>query len=153
MFDEITINMPRRIDLHVHHKTKKKRKPKLRIVWSVVGASKIVLEGGKAMFQISNDASPVGFAVEFLDKKSKPAKVDGTPTWTVSDPAIAVLVVGADGLSCTVAPSDAGTLGTVQLNISADADMGPGVRTITGSLDLEIVASEAATAVIKPVAS
>ena len=33
----------------------------------------------------------------------------------------------------------------MQISVSADADLGDGVRTLTGTLDLEIVSGEAVT--------
>jgi hypothetical protein len=46
----------------------------------------------------------------------------------------------ADGLSC-VALSD--QIGVAQVQVTVDADLGPGVRTLTALLDIEVVAAEA----------
>lgn len=76
-----------------------------------------------------------------VDKKGNPAPVDGVPVWDVSAPGSVSLFPSADGMSCDVlgiAP------GSVQVNVSADADMGEGTKTITGTLDVEVTAAEAA---------
>jgi len=62
-------------------------------------------------------------------------------TWTVSDPALLLLTVEADGLSASVAA--AGPLGVGQVTVTADADLGAGARDLVGILDVEVVGSDA----------
>lgn len=78
-----------------------------------------------------------------LSKGGNPAPIDGKPTWTVSDPTILTVTVSDDGLSAVLATT--GKLGTCQAAVSADADLGEGVKTIVGTVDLTVVAGEAAT--------
>jgi hypothetical protein len=68
--------------------------------------------------------------------------VDGVPAWSSSDPAKVEVAPSDDGLSCV---AKALNNGTVQINVSADADLGDGVRALIGTLDLEIVSGEAET--------
>lgn len=75
-----------------------------------------------------------------VDKKGNKAPVDGIPEWNVSAPGIVSLFPAADGMSCDIV---ALALGTAQVNVKADADLGSGVTTITGVLDVEVVASQA----------
>ena len=63
------------------------------------------------------------------DKDKNPAPVDGVPIWASSDETVLRAVPNADGMSGTV---EAVGPGTARITISADADMGDGVATITG---------------------
>ncbi len=115
----------------------------LSVVWTVWHAHRVTV-GGSIMLQLT-DEQQCTLSVAFKTKKGHDAKVDGTPTWSVSNPAVLGLAVGADGLSATVT---AAGLGDCQVSMSADADLGPGVRPITGTLDVTVVAAEADTAEI-----
>lgn len=84
----------------------------------------------------------VKVTVKPLTAKGNPALVDGAPGWSVSDPAVASLVVAPDGMSADVI---AGASGAVTITVAADADLTSGVRQITGSFDVTVVASEAVT--------
>lgn len=90
---------------------------------------------------ILTDAQKVRLSVGFTNPVGNPAPVDGVPQWTVSDENIIDLQVAADGLSAEAITK--GPLGTAQVTVTADADMGEGTRSITGTLDLEVRASEA----------
>ncbi len=82
----------------------------------------------------------------FVDASGAPAVVDGIPTWSSSDPAICEIInVSADGLSCEASSV---AIGTAQVSVSADADMGAGVRAVVGVLDIEVLAAEAVSAAI-----
>ena len=71
---------------------------------------------------------------------NKPARVDGTPVWTNSDDSVASLTPANDGLSAVLAFKGEGAT-AVQVEI--DADLGPGVRSLIGSLDVTAVGGEA----------
>lgn len=85
---------------------------------------------------------------KILDKRGNPAPLDGAPSWESSDPAKVAIEPAADGMSATI--SAVGPLGTAQVIVSADARLGPDTKTITGTLDVEVTASEAATIEITP---
>jgi hypothetical protein len=87
------------------------------------------------------DNQKVTLSVAFESEAGNPAKVDGSPTWESSDDNLLDLLPSSDGLSCVVMA--AGALGTGQVNVQADADLGTGMKTISGVLDIEVVASEA----------
>ncbi len=58
-----------------------------------------------------------------------PAAVDGAPVWASSDSTVLAVTAAADGMSAvvdTVAP------GTARISVTADADLGAGVLTLTG---------------------
>lgn len=87
------------------------------------------------------DNETVALKTRVLDIKRKPARLDGPPQWQSSDPKIASVIASDDGLSCVIKAED--ELGTVRITATADADTGPGVKTLTGIFDVEVVASEA----------
>jgi len=100
-----------------------------------------VIEGDITMLILTN-SQQVDLAIKPLDKRGKPAQVDGVPVWACSDPLLATVEPSEDGLSCVVKALDNGS---AQISVSADADLGEGVRALTGTLDLEIVSGEAAS--------
>lgn len=85
--------------------------------------------------------APVSLVIK--DAKGKPARVDGIPEWSSSDDAVATVEdVAADGMSATIVGKDTGVC---QVNVSADADLGTGVKPINGFLDVNINPGEAVT--------
>lgn len=85
-------------------------------------------------------------SVAFQDSLGNPAPVEGVPVWTNSNEATLTLVVAADGLSAVV--SATGTPGSGQISVQADADLGEGVTTITGVLDVEVQPGDAVNVVL-----
>lgn len=79
-------------------------------------------------------------SVKFKDAAGFQAKVDGKPEWLVSDAAKASLVVAEDGMSAEVQALD---VGSFMLSLSADADLGEGIKPILGSLAFDVTAGEA----------
>ncbi len=67
----------------------------------------------------------------------KPAKVDGVPVWATSDETVITVEPAADGMSATVSGV---TAGDARVVVTADADLGAGVSTISGALDFTIEA-------------
>jgi hypothetical protein len=86
------------------------------------------------------DTQEVDLAIKPIDKKGQAAQVDGVPVWVSSDPSVIEITPAADGLSCL---AKAGNIGSAQVSVSADADLGEGVVTITGVLDFNVVAGQA----------
>lgn len=76
-----------------------------------------------------------------VDKFGNPAKVDGVPAWSLTNPALGALEVDADGMGAKFTP--AGALGALAVQVNADADLGEGVKSIVGELPLELLAGEA----------
>lgn len=82
-----------------------------------------------------------------VDKKGKPAQLDGVPVWATSDETVATVDASADptGLNAIlsgVAP------GSCRVTVTGDADLGSGVSPITGTLDVTITAGQAVTVAI-----
>lgn len=96
---------------------------------------------GDTTMLLITDAQKVTLAIQPIDSHGHPARIDGLPEWGMSDTSLGMLDVSADGLSAVFTSGDA--LGLVQINVSADADLGGGVRTISGSIDIQVEAGEA----------
>lgn len=117
-----------------------------RILFSRATIDKTNTIKGEIRMLIITDSQQVDLAIKPVDKKGFPAQVDGVPVWATSDPTIATIEPSADGLSAVVKAATA--LGSVQISVSADADLGAGVETITGLLDLEVAAGKAVSLAI-----
>jgi len=90
---------------------------------------------------ILTDVQKVALAIAPKSAAGNPAAVDGVPVWSSSDETVLTLTVAADGFSAEAVTT--GKLGVAQVNVTADADLGDGTKTITGVLDVEVKASEA----------
>jgi hypothetical protein len=79
-----------------------------------------------------------------LDPKTqsgKPATLDGTPTWEVIS-GNGTVVADENGLGAYLVSGDA--VDTVVYRVSADADLGQGVRTIEDTITVTVTNAEAA---------
>ncbi len=92
---------------------------------------------------IITDTQQVDLATKPVDKKGNPGQVDGVPVWASRDPTIATVEPAADGLSANV--KAATELGTTQISVTADADLGSGVTPIVGTLQIDVVGGQAAS--------
>lgn len=77
-----------------------------------------------------NILQTIALSVAFFDKAGNAAAVDGLPKWGVSDESLASLEVAKDGLSAVLKPL--GKAGSVKVLLSADADLGEGLKEIVG---------------------
>lgn len=105
--------------------------------WTIT--HKGVITYNVTMLALQNDQQ-VTASIQPVDAKGNPAKVDGAPTWSSSSDDVATVEAAADGLSATVVGVD---IGTCQINVKADADLGEGTTDLTGTLDVEVVAGSA----------
>lgn len=78
----------------------------------------------------------VDFTIQPADKFGNPAKVDGVPVWNVSDEGVGSLVISADGLTATF--KALGPVGNCQVSATADADLGEGMKSISGTADIQV---------------
>lgn len=82
-----------------------------------------------------------GIAVgDVTDKRGNPTTVQSV-TVTSTDPTIVNVVDNGDGTSTARAT---GPVGTATIVVDADADLGDGVRSIQGTLEVQVVAGDAA---------
>jgi hypothetical protein len=71
----------------------------------------------------------------FLTAAGSPAPIEGTPEWSAAPAGVVNLIVDPDGRAALCQSVAAGT---AQVSVSADADLGTGVRTITGTIGIEV---------------
>jgi uncharacterized protein YjdB len=96
---------------------------------------------------VLTDTQKATVTLEPKNSKGNPAPVDGVPQWSSSNPAVATVEPSTDGMTAVV---KAVTVGSTQISAVVDADLDPGtgsenVREITGTLDVDVKASEAVT--------
>jgi hypothetical protein len=112
---------------------------KPRIIFSTI-ISGIKVEDIKML--ILPDDKKVGLSIQPVDAKGNPAQLQGDPKWSVADETIATVTpVAGQSLRADLTPGT--KLGTTQVNVSGDADLGEGVTTIAGTLDVQVVAGQA----------
>lgn len=81
-------------------------------------------------------------SVEWKDKGGNPVKVDGPTKWESSDASILAVEV-ATGNPQIANLHSLGPVGKVQVHATADADLGDGVKSVTASLDVEVISGQA----------
>ena len=93
------------------------------------------------------DVQQVVCQIEAVDAAGNPAPVADV-TWGTSDPSILGVEAHPDGMGARVFAL--GPLGAAQVVVTADADLGEGVRQLQGILDVTVVAGEAVGLVVVP---
>lgn len=117
--------------------------PAVGFIWTVV------LEGhteeGATQVNISSSQKFTA-SIQPVDAKGNPALVqEGSVVWGPA-PDFLTLTPSSDGLSCEIAAK--GPLGQGQVDVVADADLGEGVVTIGGTLQVDVVAGQAVSLTI-----
>jgi hypothetical protein len=105
-------------------------------------SSPLNLIQGELMAITLTTVQAVALTIQPLDAKGNPAALDGPAVWTSSDSTIIDVVAAEDGLT---AVATANTVGHAQIQVVADARMGPDVFELTGVLEIDVVAAEAVT--------
>ena len=72
--------------------------------------------------------------------------VEGAPVWSTDRPDLVTVTAAADGMSAVIAP--VGPLGSAQISVDADADLGAGVTTLTTLGSVEVIAGTAVAGVM-----
>jgi hypothetical protein len=85
--------------------------------------------------------SDLTFEVE--DSKGNPAQVEGTPAWASADETRVIVEAAADGMTAVIKAVGPMTTSPVQVSVTADADLGAGVKPLVGLLDVTVLAGEA----------
>jgi hypothetical protein len=91
------------------------------------------------MFLKASDKLPLKLAVK--DKYGNKAELDGKPQWALTNESVGSLVVSDDGMSAEFSPN--GVSSAFKVQVSADADLGEGVKSLLAELELEVLAGEA----------
>jgi hypothetical protein len=113
-----------------------------RLVLTRVRIGTVVIEGEIRMIQVPVDKVADCGPIAILDAFGNHARVDGVPVWALSDDTGLELVAAPDGMTAQLRSTD-GAVRTVQVQVTADADLGEGVKTLTGLADIEYVGGEA----------
>jgi len=123
-----------------------KRKPHFRFIVLYRMNNQIITSEVSMLILLDNQK--VSVVIQPVSVKGNPAVLDDIPVWSVSDETLVSVVPAEDGMSAVV--TAVGPIGAAQVTVKGDADLGEGVVEITGILDIEILASDAATFVITP---
>lgn len=89
--------------------------------------------GGKQTMELTRIDTDfnASIAIQAVSSKGQPVTVDGVPTWESSDPLLS-LVPAADGMSCQVnTPDTVDGEHQIDVTVTADADRGDGVRSVS----------------------
>ena len=117
-----------------------KPKPQRHLGWRVGAVTPKIKKGSMLELTITNEQK-VTIALNPVTAAGRPAKVDGVPQWTVAS-GDSQVVPAADGLSAVLVSSD--NPGETDINVSADADLGEGVETISDVIKLHVEGARAA---------
>lgn len=94
----------------------------------------------ETMSLVLTDEQECELAPSFTTAAGNPGRVDGVPVWSSSNPDVLDLQVSDDGLQALVTAK--GPLGSSQVSVTVDADLGEGVRQVVGVLDVIVQAAE-----------
>jgi hypothetical protein len=83
--------------------------------------------------------APVSFVIR--DKFGNDATIDGVPAWASSNPPALAVEPAADGRSAVVRAL--GPIGTAQITVTVDADLGDGIRELVGVALIDSISGEA----------
>ncbi len=92
------------------------------------------------LITITNEQK-VQVTLQPVTEAGNPATLDGAPVWAVAAGGDATLEVAEDGLSAFLVSGAAGVNSTI--TVTADANLGEGVVTLTDTITLAVVAAEA----------
>ena len=96
------------------------------------GVSKMSIKAGQSVI----------VHIDPRDAFGNPAKIDGLPVWSVSNPELAS-AEALDDSGLRIKVTSLGHIGQVTVDVTVDADLSAGVRTLKGQLVLDIEAGEA----------
>ena len=100
-------------------------------------------------YTLANDHF-ITVSIAYEDAAGNPAKIDGDPAWASSDDTILTVDVDATNhFEASVTP--VGLAGTAQVTVTADVDLGTGVKELITLFDVTVVAGEAVAGTIQPV--
>lgn len=85
-------------------------------------------------------------SIEPQDSRGNPARVDGDPVWTVGDESVLQLLPGATPFRKIV--RGVGPIDASVVTVTVDADLGEGVKPLSGTLAIAVVPGEASSLAI-----
>src|SRR5215469_7403561 len=97
---------------------------------------------------------PVDYGVKvqvaYVDGHGNPAMVDGPVQWASSDTTIAEVIADTSDSQNAMVQAK-GVVGQVQISVTADADLGVGVRNFVTLMDVRVIAGEGVSRTMTPV--
>jgi hypothetical protein len=121
--------------------------PEYKAVLAVKYNDEVYFEGENMSSQMKSGTYAT-LSVTWTDKGGNSVPVDGPTKWESSDSSIVTAeVASGNPLICNI--KSVGPIGDVKISASADADLGQGVRTISTSYDIEVIAGDAVMGEIK----
>ena len=96
------------------------------------------------------DDQIITYPVSAVDKKGKPALLDGVPTATSSDETVLTAAVGGDATAGFTLIVTGVAPGSARAIITGDGDLGSGVTPVTGIADITVTGGGAATFTLGP---
>lgn len=117
----------------------RKQQPRPHFDWRVEFKQKPIKEPRMLTLNITNEQQ---VTVHLAPKTAagRPAKLDGTPEWSLVS-GNCTLKASDDGLSCTIVSGD--ELGTSEVSVKADADIGEGVEEIADFVEVVVGGAKA----------
>lgn len=88
-----------------------------------------------------NNLQEIPVTVRYLDANGRTVNVEGVPVWQADDETLVGVEVAPDGLSAVV--RSRGPVGSTVVTVTADADLGDGVRELVGVFDVLVFESGA----------
>lgn len=98
-----------------------------------------IIEGATATTM--KNSQKLTLSIQPVDKNGNPAELGSVPAWAINDSTLASLTPTGDGLNCELA--GIGPSGTTKVVVSADADLGEGVKPIFGEYELTVTPGDA----------
>jgi hypothetical protein len=92
------------------------------------------------------DKQLIGCTISYVDAAGNAAVVDGAPVWATDRADLLSLTPTSDGMGCDIVP--VGPPGSGQITVTADADLGEGMRELVTLGMIECVAGDAVAGVI-----
>lgn len=114
-----------------------KRLPGFR--WTVGPFNNKQVKGSTMDIVLTNEQQ-VKVTLAPVTSKGKPAPLDGAPTWAVAS-GTCTLNVAPDGLSAVIVSGD--NAGDSEITVSADADLGAGVVTVSDAIRVTVNGAQA----------
>lgn len=130
------------IIINIYECVKKKPKPPKKFIGFVFSFGLPTAKPNKPMpveITITNEQK-IPVTLSPVTDTGKPAKLDGSPAWTVLS-GNSQVVVADDGLSADLISSD--DPGDTEIMIKADADLGAGVVEISDTIKLSVTGAQA----------
>ncbi len=99
-----------------------------------------------------SDSQRAQLSIRPVDRKKKPAQLDGVPVWATSDETVATVAPGFIDTDGTVQPDESGlravvegvTPGACRITVTGDANLSPEeTAAITGILEVTVTAGQA----------